>query len=349
MRLVLITLALAVTTGKKTLDEEKPDWAKKDVRDWKDADLERLLDQWDEDEEAIPPDELPDGHPDKPQPQLDLSKLDMRNPDQLMMASKKGKTVMMFATILDFVDKEDSEEISSLWQTGLYNNHIQSERLMIEDDKVMFMFRDGAWAWEAKDYLLEQERVDEVQLEQNTYYGRFSKNKPKEEKKEKHEPLYFPTKKVKKEKKIEKEGKKKEKRDKKLEKNENKDKKNKERELKKEEMKNEKKVKKEEKKKEKKDEEIKVQEANKEKKMKEKEAKKEKKMIDKKAKKEEKIIEKDAKKEDKMKEKEINKEEKIKEKKSKKEEKIKEKEAETKEKRKEKNQKDEGTTIKEEL
>ena len=158
------------------------DWAKKDIRDYSDADLERLLDQWEEDEEPTPPDELPDGHPDKPQPQLDLSKLNMDNPDELMMATKKGKTVMMFVRVTEFVDKAETEEVTSLWQTGLYNNHVQAERFVIEDDRVMFMFRDGAQAWEAKEFLLEQERCDEVQLEQQTYYGKYSKNKPKEEK-----------------------------------------------------------------------------------------------------------------------------------------------------------------------
>ena len=33
--------------AKKSKDEEKPAWAKKDIRDYTDADLERLLDQWD--------------------------------------------------------------------------------------------------------------------------------------------------------------------------------------------------------------------------------------------------------------------------------------------------------------
>ena len=42
-----------------------------------DADLERLLEQWDEDDEPIPADELPDGHPKKPSPSLDLTKIDL--------------------------------------------------------------------------------------------------------------------------------------------------------------------------------------------------------------------------------------------------------------------------------
>jgi len=180
--LFTLVLSFSVVFTKKAPEGDKPDWAKKDIRDYSDADLERLLDQWEEDEEPTPPDELPDGHPDKPQPQLDLSKLNMDNPDELMMATKKGKTVMMFVRVTDFVDKAETEEVTSLWQTGLYNNHVQAERFVIEDDRVMFMFRDGAQAWEAKQFLLEQERCDEVQLEQQTYYGKFSKNKPKEDK-----------------------------------------------------------------------------------------------------------------------------------------------------------------------
>merc|ERR1712183_335356 len=127
-------------------------------------------------------DELPDGHPDKPRPQLDMSKLDMSNPEEVMKLTKSGKTVMMFVRINNFKSREETEEVTSLWQTGLYNNHVQAERFVIEDDRVMFMFRDGKYAWDAKDFLVDQERCEEVQLEQQTYHGKYSKNKPKEEK-----------------------------------------------------------------------------------------------------------------------------------------------------------------------
>merc|ERR1739838_528194 len=117
-------MGLGLNSAKKSKGGEKPDWAKKSLQDYSDADLERLLDQWDEDEEPIPPDELPDGHPDKPQPQVDLSKLDMSKPEELMQATKKGKTVMMFAKIHDFVSREETEEVTSIWQTGLYKNKL---------------------------------------------------------------------------------------------------------------------------------------------------------------------------------------------------------------------------------
>lgn len=43
--LFFLTL-VALSASKKFDDEEKPSWAKKDIRDYSDADLERLLDQW---------------------------------------------------------------------------------------------------------------------------------------------------------------------------------------------------------------------------------------------------------------------------------------------------------------
>ena len=184
--LTVVIISLYFANGKKSQDANKPDWAKKNIRDYSDADLERLLDQWDEDEDPLPPDELPEGHPDRPQPPIDFSKLDMNNPEELMKATKKGKTVMLFAKINKFKNRQETEEVSSLWQTAMYNAHIQGERFMIEDNRVMFMFRDGGYAWEAKDYLIEQERVEDVQLEQKTYKGKYAEF-PEEDNSEKVE------------------------------------------------------------------------------------------------------------------------------------------------------------------
>merc|ERR1719464_2701419 len=171
---VLFCLSVLSCQAKKNKDGEKPAWTKKDVKDYTDEDLQRLLAQWEEDEEPIPPDELPEGHPDRPVAPVDFSKLDMNNPEAVMKATKKGKTIMLFAKINQFVSREETEEVSSLWQTGMYNAHIQSERFLIEDNRVMFSFKDGSYAWEAKDFLIEQERIEDVQLEQQTYKGNYA-------------------------------------------------------------------------------------------------------------------------------------------------------------------------------
>lgn len=43
---LLIMLVVAVVAAKKSPPDEKPDWAKKDIRYYTEADMERLLDQW---------------------------------------------------------------------------------------------------------------------------------------------------------------------------------------------------------------------------------------------------------------------------------------------------------------
>ena len=192
---VILLACVAAVLGKE-------DWTgrQKDVRDYSDADMHKLLEEWDKDEEPIPPDELPDGHPDKPRPPLDITKIkNINDPDEIMKISKKGQTVMLFVKVSEFNgDRDEVGELTSLWQTGLMNNHVSSERFQIEDDRVMFLFHDGADAWEAKDFFIEQERCEEVQLEQKTYHGKYANSqKPKEEKKEKKEKKKKKAKKIK--------------------------------------------------------------------------------------------------------------------------------------------------------
>lgn len=43
---VLCLLFNSLTVAKKFKEGEKPSWAKKDIRDFNDADMERLLEQW---------------------------------------------------------------------------------------------------------------------------------------------------------------------------------------------------------------------------------------------------------------------------------------------------------------
>ena len=47
------------------------------------------------------------------------------SPDELMKASKRGKTVMMFVRMYGVSGKEEADQLSSVWQVGLQNNHIQ--------------------------------------------------------------------------------------------------------------------------------------------------------------------------------------------------------------------------------
>lgn len=43
---ILFITMLVLVHSKKSKEGDKPEWAKKDIRDFSDADMERLLDQW---------------------------------------------------------------------------------------------------------------------------------------------------------------------------------------------------------------------------------------------------------------------------------------------------------------
>lgn len=167
---LIILLCISNCFCKKYKDEEKPAWAKKDIRDFSDADLERLYDQWEEDDEPLPEDELPE-YKRKP-PAIDLNNLDMSNPESVLQATKKGQTLMMFVTVANKPSRARTEELTKIWQSGLWSNHIQAERYLIDDDRAIFMFKDGSQAWTAKEYLLEQDELKDVQLESQTYLGK---------------------------------------------------------------------------------------------------------------------------------------------------------------------------------
>ena len=45
-------------------------------------------------------------------------------------------------------------------------------RYLVADDRSIFLFKDGSQAWDAKEYLIEQERCKEVVIENKSYYGK---------------------------------------------------------------------------------------------------------------------------------------------------------------------------------
>ncbi|KAM7313583.1 LDLR chaperone boca [Ixodes scapularis] len=181
---VAVFLALCVTASvaKKFKNEEKPAWAKKDIRDYNEADLERLYDQWEEDEEPLEPDELPEHL--RPSPKIDLSNLDPSNPENILKMTKKGKMLMTFVSVTGNPTKQELEDITTIWQTSLMNNHISVDRFLIGENRAIFSFKDGSQAWEAKDFLVEQERLESITIENKVYPGKHSKAKDQEAKDE---------------------------------------------------------------------------------------------------------------------------------------------------------------------
>ncbi|RZB39691.1 zinc finger protein 532-like [Asbolus verrucosus] len=53
------------------------------------------------------------------------------------------------------------------WNNGIY---------MVDDNRAIFLFKDGSQAWTAKEYLVEQERCESVTIESKVYPGKYAKN-----------------------------------------------------------------------------------------------------------------------------------------------------------------------------
>uniref|UniRef100_A0A0B7B7I0 LDLR chaperone MESD n=1 Tax=Arion vulgaris TaxID=1028688 RepID=A0A0B7B7I0_9EUPU len=177
-----ICIAKKDTSDKSNSESEK--WKKKDVRDYNDADIERLLDQWEEaDEDKLEDDELPEWK--RQPPKIDLAQIDPQDPEGFLKMSKKGRTLMMFATVSGNPTEQETEKISSLWHSSLFNAHIETQRYVVGDNRVLFMLKDGSKAWEIRNFLVQQERCEEVSIEGQSYPGAAAvhKNEVKDDKK----------------------------------------------------------------------------------------------------------------------------------------------------------------------
>lgn len=135
-----------------------------------DMDLENLYDQWEEaDDEKLPPDELPPHK--RPSPFVPKNEELFKDPEKLMRASKKGKTVMAFVTVGNSPTKEETEMLTQRWQVGLTNSHMKCERFVVADNKAIFVFEDGSLAFEAKDFLTQQPEVEEYSIDNRSWHG----------------------------------------------------------------------------------------------------------------------------------------------------------------------------------
>lgn len=50
-------------------------------------------------------------------------------------------------------------------------------RYLVDDNRAIFLFKDGAQAWPAKEFLIGQEKCESVTIESKVYYGKYSNKK----------------------------------------------------------------------------------------------------------------------------------------------------------------------------
>ncbi|TKS70346.1 LDLR chaperone MESD [Collichthys lucidus] len=168
---VLLLLCGSLLCVSATDSKEKPK-KKKDIRDYNDADMARLLEQWEKDDD-IEEGDLPE-HRRSPPP-IDFSKVDASKPEELLKMSKKGRTLMVFATVSGDPTEKETEEITGLWQGSLFNANFDIQRFVVGSNRVIFMLRDGSMAWEVKDFLVSQERCADVTVEGQVFPGKAAK------------------------------------------------------------------------------------------------------------------------------------------------------------------------------
>ncbi|KAJ7394046.1 Chaperone for wingless signaling and trafficking of LDL receptor [Desmophyllum pertusum] len=115
--------------------KEKSNKIGKDVMDYSEADLHKLLDQWEDNDNDIDEEDRYDDHdPRKPVPSgggFDPQEF-KGDPIALLKQSKKGKVVMLFVSVAGTPSR-----------AGQY---------MVADDRVLFMVKDGSLAWDVKDF-----------------------------------------------------------------------------------------------------------------------------------------------------------------------------------------------------
>lgn len=98
-----------------------------------------------------------------------------QSPEDVIAASKRGLPVMMFVSIANpsgaAVTKQFSEKVSQFWQSSLFNNHIDVQVYPIEDSRILFMFKEGSQAFEARNFIIKQKECIEVTLEGKSMIG----------------------------------------------------------------------------------------------------------------------------------------------------------------------------------
>lgn len=65
-------------------------------------------------------------------PPIDFSKMDPAKPEELLKMSKKGRTLMVFASVSGNPTEKETEEITGLWQGSLFNANYDVQRYSIK-------------------------------------------------------------------------------------------------------------------------------------------------------------------------------------------------------------------------
>jgi len=179
--IVLLYQSVICKKDKVTKDkvEKEPEPPKRDLKigkkvtDYSDADIHKLLDQWNENDDDYEEEE-DDAPWKKPKPKIDMQKIMQggNNKEDMIAASKKGQPLMIFANVAGNPTRNQAEKVTSFWQQSLQNAQIQVQRYMVSDNRVLFQVNDGSLAVKIKDFLVSQDTCESVSFENLDFPGK---------------------------------------------------------------------------------------------------------------------------------------------------------------------------------
>lgn len=163
---ILISSLLLSVSCKKNDDKKK----KKSIVDMNDADVEKIFEEWEENDEPLPDDEKPPHL--RPKPKIDMNDIKGKDMDSIQMLNKKGQPLMIVVTVSGNPTQDETEKITSLWQSSLFNANLEVTRYVIDDKSAIFMVQDGSRSIEIKNFLVEQDRCLEVSVDSKKFPGK---------------------------------------------------------------------------------------------------------------------------------------------------------------------------------
>ena len=66
-------------------------------------------------------------------------------------------------------DRVRTDRISARWVQSLLNAHIQADRYVVADDRVLLVVKDGSQTWDVKKFLITQTDCTTVSFEQQSF------------------------------------------------------------------------------------------------------------------------------------------------------------------------------------
>ena len=168
--LLLLTAALVVCAVGRQGDR---DWSSMN-----DADFERIYQEWRDNDAEDEGEEEEDPLRASPEVDLDLEEL---SEEAVRQEAMRGRTVMVYVTMVGLPSEYDTRMLGQRWQMGLMNGSIKTELFVLGKGRVIVQTNQGERTVEIKDFLVQQPEVWSVRVDGKQFPGQGAGAGEKEE------------------------------------------------------------------------------------------------------------------------------------------------------------------------